>query len=226
MTVTYQVGGGGHLDIDFWVRVCTMFWIYSTPTCTTAFRPRKQSTSQTNKAIDWHSSYHCRKRWQIRVLFLKYDERYFGQDRQVCQVGAVMLLPAANVRKFQCPRCHIYWWRWYASMLLNSITTTDMISKADVVAPIEREIRSLANGLISVKDEQEYIVVRERVHRNTAESTNTRVKWWSILQAIVLFAVVAWQVIYLKVRSSSPILGLRLIWWCDAVPSPSLKSNV
>lgn len=73
-------------------------------------------------------------------------------------------------------------------------------STADVVAPIEREIRSLANGLVAVKDEQEYIVVRERVHRNTAESTNTRVKWWSILQAIVLFAVVAWQVIYLKVR--------------------------
>lgn len=71
---------------------------------------------------------------------------------------------------------------------------------ADVVAPIEREIRSLANGLVAVKDEQEYIVVRERTHRNTAESTNTRVKWWSILQAIVLFAVVAWQVIYLKVR--------------------------
>ena len=51
-----------------------------------------------------------------------------------------------------------------------------------------------------MKDEQEYIVVRERTHRNTAESTNDRVKWWSILQAIVLFAVVAWQVYYLKVR--------------------------
>jgi p24 family protein beta-1 len=65
---------------------------------------------------------------------------------------------------------------------------------------VEREIRSLANGLAAVKDEQEYIVVREKVHRNTAESTNTRVKWWSILQAVVLFAVVGWQVVYLKVR--------------------------
>ena len=64
---------------------------------------------------------------------------------------------------------------------------------------MEREIRSLANGLQAVKDEQEYIVVRERVHRNTAESTNSRVKWWSIFQAIVLFAVCAWQVYYLKV---------------------------
>ncbi len=64
---------------------------------------------------------------------------------------------------------------------------------------MEREIRSLAIGLMSVKDEQEYIVVRERTHRDTAESTNARVKWWSVLQAIVIFAVVAWQVYYLKV---------------------------
>lgn len=71
----------------------------------------------------------------------------------------------------------------------------------DTVAPIEREIRTLANGLTSVKDEQEYIVIRERTHRNTAESTNSRVKWWSVFQALVLFAVVAWQVYYLKVRS-------------------------
>jgi len=76
----------------------------------------------------------------------------------------------------------------------------------ETVAPIEREIRDLANGLQSVKDEQEYIVIRERVHRNTAESTNERVKWWSIIQTIVLIAVVAWQVYYLKVRHSSSVL--------------------
>ncbi len=70
---------------------------------------------------------------------------------------------------------------------------------AEIVAPIEREIRALANSLTSVKDEQEYIVVRERTHRDTAESTNARVKWWSILQAVVLFSVVGWQVYYLKV---------------------------
>jgi hypothetical protein len=74
-----------------------------------------------------------------------------------------------------------------------------LIHIAEVVAPIEREIRTLAHGLTSVKDEQEYIVIRERTHRNTAESTNGRVKWWSISQTAVLFSVVAWQVYYLKV---------------------------
>lgn len=67
---------------------------------------------------------------------------------------------------------------------------------------MEREIRDLAIGLQSVKDEQEYIVVREKVHRNTAESTNDRVKWWSIVQGIVLFLVCGWQIYYLRVRAS------------------------
>jgi len=65
-----------------------------------------------------------------------------------------------------------------------------------------------------VKDEQEYIVIRERTHRNTAESTNARVKWWSILQTAVLFSVVAWQVYYLKVTYypslSTPTILTRL----------------
>ncbi len=84
----------------------------------------------------------------------------------------------------------------YASFNVHGVI---YVGDDDVVAPIEREIRSLASGLTSVKDEQEYIVVRERTHRNTAESTNSRVKWWSIVQAVVLFSVVAWQVYYLKV---------------------------
>lgn len=80
-----------------------------------------------------------------------------------------------------------------------------LIHDAEVVAPIEREIRTLAHGLTSVKDEQEYIVIRERTHRNTAESTNARVKWWSISQTVVLFSVVAWQVYYLKVTHYAPL---------------------
>ena len=54
------------------------------------------------------------------------------------------------------------------------------------IAPIEREVRDLAVGLQAVKDEQEYIVIRERRHRDTAESTNSRVMWWSIFQAVIL----------------------------------------
>jgi len=64
--------------------------------------------------------------------------------------------------------------------------------------PLEAEVRQLSDHLAQVKDEQSYIVVRERTHRNTAESTNSRVKWWSIFQLGVLIGEGIFQVWWLK----------------------------
>lgn len=64
---------------------------------------------------------------------------------------------------------------------------------ADFVA-----VKKLSDELEQVKDEQSYIVVRERTHRNTAESTNARVKWWSIFQLGVLIGEGIFQVWWLK----------------------------
>ncbi|CAG8896792.1 unnamed protein product [Penicillium salamii] len=64
--------------------------------------------------------------------------------------------------------------------------------------PLETEVRKLTEVLSQVKDEQSYIVVRERVHRNTAESTNGRVKWWSMFQLMVVIAEGVFQVWWLK----------------------------
>jgi len=147
MTVTYQVGGGGHLDIDFWI------------------------TDPDGGAI----------RKNIRF-----------------STGTVSITATKDGR-------HEYCFSNQMSTIADKIVSFNVHGviyvgdeAVDVVAPIEREIRTLAHGLTSVKDEQEYIVIRERTHRNTAESTNGRVKWWSILQTAVLFSVVAWQVYYLK----------------------------
>ncbi|KAI9808662.1 MAG: hypothetical protein M1825_003813 [Sarcosagium campestre] len=64
--------------------------------------------------------------------------------------------------------------------------------------PLEKEVRQLSDLLAQVKDEQTYIVIRERTHRNTAESTNARVKWWSIFQLGVLIGEGIFQVWWLK----------------------------
>ncbi|KAI9880359.1 MAG: p24 complex component [Pleopsidium flavum] len=64
--------------------------------------------------------------------------------------------------------------------------------------PLEAEVRQLSELLSAVKDEQSYIVVREHTHRNTAESTNGRVKWWSIFQLGVLIGEGIFQVWWLK----------------------------
>lgn len=59
-------------------------------------------------------------------------------------------------------------------------------------------VRQMSELVAQVKDEQSYIVVRERTHRNTAESTNSRIKWWSIFQLVVLIGQGVFQVWWLK----------------------------
>ncbi|KAI0347553.1 supernatant protein factor C-terminal domain-containing protein [Trametopsis cervina] len=145
MTVTYQVGGGGHLDIDFWL---------TDPEGHALHKDIKKST------------------------------------------GTVTITAEKDGR-------HDYCFSNQMSTVIDKLVSFNVhgvifVDGDDTIAPIEREIRALAGGLMSVKDEQEYIVIRERTHRNTAESTNERVKWWSVAQVIILCAVVAWQVYYLK----------------------------
>ena len=62
----------------------------------------------------------------------------------------------------------------------------------------EGQIGVLKRIVAELSQETEYLRVRERVHRNTAESTNDRVKWWSIAQLVVVAASVVFQVAYLK----------------------------
>ncbi|TCD67001.1 p24 complex component [Steccherinum ochraceum] len=146
MTVTYQVGGGGHLDIDFWL---------TSPSGLAMGKHIKQSTGSISITAEQDGRH-----------------EYCFSNQMSTVVDKIV------------------------SFNVHGVIYVD--DDADTVAPIEREIRTLANGLTAVKDEQEYIVIRERTHRNTAESTNARVKWWSVFQALVLFAVVGWQVYYLK----------------------------
>ena len=129
--------------------------------------------------------------------------------------------------QLQRPRCHICRRRRFVLPAIDvQARKAHQFSNSEIVAPIEREIRLLANGLTAVKDEQEYIVVRERTHRNTAESTNSRVKWWSIMQTLVLFSVVAWQIYYLKVRLHTACLYGRSLLIGDPVFLRSKKGNI
>lgn len=73
------------------------------------------------------------------------------------------------------------------------------VSEADAPQdPLEVEVRKLSELLERVKDEQSYIVVRERTHRNTAESTNSRVKWWNLFVIGVVVGESVFQVWWLR----------------------------
>ncbi|CEP60544.1 Emp24p LALA0_S01e13344g [Lachancea lanzarotensis] len=63
---------------------------------------------------------------------------------------------------------------------------------------LDGAVRQLSRLTRELKNEQSYIVIRERTHRNTAESTNDRVKWWSVFQLFVVIVNSLFQIYYLR----------------------------
>lgn len=63
---------------------------------------------------------------------------------------------------------------------------------------LDYAIQRLSQLTDDVRAEQSYLVMRERTHRNTAESTNDRVKWWSVFQIAVVAINSLFQIYYLK----------------------------
>lgn len=59
-------------------------------------------------------------------------------------------------------------------------------------------IKTLATTLTGVKHEQEYMRIRDRIHREINGSTNFRVVLWSVFEAIVLMTMTVGQIFYIK----------------------------
>mmetsp|Transcript_49470 Transcript_49470/g.87098 ORF Transcript_49470/g.87098 Transcript_49470/m.87098 type:complete len:221 (-) Transcript_49470:103-765(-) len=59
-------------------------------------------------------------------------------------------------------------------------------------------VGKLETRAIDILDQQQYTITREAVHRDTAESTNARVMWWTMLEVGTLIVLAAFQVYYLR----------------------------
>lgn len=66
------------------------------------------------------------------------------------------------------------------------------------ISPLENEILQLSDALDSVVDMQKFMWARERAARDTNESTNGRVMWFSIMELAVLVSVSLWQIYSLR----------------------------
>lgn len=72
------------------------------------------------------------------------------------------------------------------------------LSGAEGQEKLDEMIKSLTTSITSVKHELEYLSVRDRIHRQINETTNSRVVVWTWVEFFVLLGVSLGQVVYLK----------------------------
>ncbi|KAJ3052009.1 p24 complex component [Rhizophlyctis rosea] len=154
LDLTFQVGDGGNLDIDFWI---------TNPKDTLLFSVFKKSTSSFGFNADSSGTY--------TYCFGNQMSSVTDKDVTFTVAGPDEIFKLQE--KYQMP-------------------------EDDAHEPLAKEVSELHNGLRLVMDEQGYMKRREEVHRKTAESTKSRIVWWSLLQSVLLVAVCLFQVNYLK----------------------------
>eukprot|EP00455_Lapot_gusevi_P010758 TRINITY_DN148_c0_g1_i2.p2 TRINITY_DN148_c0_g1~~TRINITY_DN148_c0_g1_i2.p2 ORF type:complete len:213 (+),score=89.85 TRINITY_DN148_c0_g1_i2:70-708(+) len=72
------------------------------------------------------------------------------------------------------------------------------LAKTEHLSTIELEVRKLNDRLYAIRSEQNYERNREEDFRNTSESTNSRIMWWSIFETVVLLCSGFYQIFHLK----------------------------
>jgi len=72
------------------------------------------------------------------------------------------------------------------------------IAKQESLSGLEVEMRKLEGIVKEIVDELNYLKRREAKMRDTNESTNERVRWFSLLTVCTLLSLGVWQIVYLR----------------------------
>lgn len=120
-----------------------------------AHGPDRSSPELNIQKTDWYLFIHRQKGREIYILLFERDEH---PESQSVIVSTSRLDPPGKTQ-LERKRC--------CSLRFNVHGILYVEDENGHIAPVEHEIRQLAAGLQGIKDEQEYIVVRERVHRDS-----------------------------------------------------------
>lgn len=74
----------------------------------------------------------------------------------------------------------------------------NQVQAAEKLKPTEAELRRIEELTDEVQRELEYLKIRETRLRDTNESTNRRVKFFSIIVIMALLSFGGWQIVYLR----------------------------
>ncbi|KAF9112298.1 vesicle coat component [Mortierella sp. AM989] len=80
----------------------------------------------------------------------------------------------------------------------SETTDYEQVAAQEKLKPMELELRKLEDLVKDILENMEHLQMREERMRNTNESTNERVKYFSSLTMFVLVALGLWQIFYLK----------------------------
>ncbi|RLV95037.1 Endoplasmic reticulum vesicle protein 25 [Spathaspora sp. JA1] len=72
------------------------------------------------------------------------------------------------------------------------------LQASEKLKPIELELRKIEGLTKEIVEEVQYLKSREERMRDTNESTNNRVKWFSITVIVALIGLGVWQIQYLR----------------------------
>jgi len=72
------------------------------------------------------------------------------------------------------------------------------VAQKEKLSELQLRVRQLLDQVEQITKEQNYQRYREERFRQTSESTNQRVLWWSITQTCLLLVMGAWQMRHLK----------------------------
>merc|ERR1712025_1201104 len=79
----------------------------------------------------------------------------------------------------------------------HAINYADVAQK-EKLSELQLRVRQLLDQVEQITKEQNYQRYREERFRQTSESTNSRVLWWSLGQTCILLVMGAWQMRHLK----------------------------
>eukprot|EP00727_Mastigamoeba_balamuthi_P006195 m51a1_g2195 putative C-tail anchored protein, emp24/gp25L/p24 family/GOLD (201) ;mRNA; r:135489-136421 len=68
----------------------------------------------------------------------------------------------------------------------------------DDMNPLEQSVYSLSQGVQDIKHDQEYMYMRDVAHKSINDSTNSRVLYWFMFEALLIVLLASWQVIFIR----------------------------
>lgn len=83
------------------------------------------------------------------------------------------------------------------NMQVDNHVDKELVTR-DHAEKVKSLITTLESSASKILEQQQFGITREAVQQGVAESTNSRVMWWTIVEVIFLISVTAFQVYYLQ----------------------------